>query len=103
MELSYYAIFKEGPDGVHVSFPDIPELSYIFSCGEAKKFAEDALMMALDNVPLEEIPSPSEPSVIRLEQDARLVLISCELDTIERNGKKRLWRFPTEDDPIKIV
>lgn len=65
MRCGYPAIFSEAPDGVTVTFPDVPEA---VTCGatrlEAKERAADALISALSIYVEEDRPNP-KPSPAR--------------------------------------
>ena len=48
MRYAYPATFSEAPDGVSVTFPDVPEaITWGATCEEARKRAADALISAL--------------------------------------------------------
>ena len=58
--LKYPAIFEVDSDGISISFPDIPEcLSCAFSKRKAYKMAKEALVLALHDVKIHELPAQS--------------------------------------------
>lgn len=59
-KLSYYALFRFDPDGINISFPDLPGcLSCAFSQKQAIPLAEEALSLWLSGMEYSELPPPS--------------------------------------------
>lgn len=86
MLFSYYAVFQYDSDGICISFPDIP---YCLSCAdsddEAVKMAAEALELALDSMPLGQIPCPCTKDAIALLDNQKAKKIEVELEII--NGR----------------
>lgn len=60
--IKYPAFFEVNPDGISISFPDIPEcLSCAFSKRQAYKMAKEALVIALHGLKIHELPVQSYP------------------------------------------
>ncbi|NCB92860.1 MAG: type II toxin-antitoxin system HicB family antitoxin [Clostridia bacterium] len=82
-KLFYPAIFHKAEEGgFWISFPDLPEcFSEGDSMSEAYTMAVDALGLALTSREKEhkEIPEPSTPDIITLEQDSFLVVIEFDM------------------------
>lgn len=93
MKYVYPAIFHYAKDGISVSFLDLPGC---LSCGDDEK---EALYMAKDvlvgylyfsEVDNDDIPKPSDPITIPLEQDEQIKIIEVDTDEVwKRKNKKR--------------
>ncbi|MCL2048041.1 MAG: type II toxin-antitoxin system HicB family antitoxin [Defluviitaleaceae bacterium] len=77
MGISYYSIFQYDNDGICISFPDLPEcLSCAWSDEDAKKMAQEALELYIEDTPYERLPKPSCSSQIILKESQKLILIT---------------------------
>lgn len=86
MKLSYYAVFQYDVDGICISFPDVPSALTCANDEEAGlRLASEALVLALHDVSIEEIPVPSLESQIILNQNQKMFRITMEMGI--KNGK----------------
>ena len=81
----YPAIFEHDTDGYTITFPDLPGC---ITCGET---LEEAYLMAKDAIELhlygmeqdnDEIPKPSLPETIKVEQDSFVTLVEAYMPLI---------------------
>lgn len=86
MKLSYYAVFEYDNDDICISFPDLPPaLTCADNETDGKKYAKEAMDLALDGMCTDEAPSPSSAAQITLNENQKLFLITTELEV--KNGK----------------
>ncbi|MBR6542247.1 MAG: type II toxin-antitoxin system HicB family antitoxin [Anaerotignum sp.] len=88
MKLFYPALFhKTDEGGFWISFPDIPEcLTEGDNMSNAYEMAVDALGLCMeDRIAEGNVPSPSDPSSIFIDDDAFLVVV--EFDQLEYRKK----------------
>ncbi len=90
-KLFYPAVFHEGERGFWVSFPDIPEC---FTEGDnmeqTYEMAVDALGLALTSrkAEKEEIPVPSQPNQIEVEEGVLVIIEFDMLEYMKRHNSK---------------
>ena len=81
-KLSYYAIFRFDPDGINISFPDLPGcLSCAFSENQAVPMAEEALSLWLSGMEYGELPPPSPVDLFtcRANESAHEIAVSVRV------------------------
>lgn len=72
------ALFEYAEDGISVSFPDLPGC---FTCGDttehALQMAKEALALHLYGMEddLENIPNPTEPTQLKVDQQSVIILV----------------------------
>lgn len=88
MKLFYPALFHKSEEGgFWISFPDIPEcLTEGDDMAQAYEMATDALGLCMeDRIREGDIPTPSDPTQIDIDDDAFLVVV--EFDQLEYRKK----------------
>ena len=86
MKLSYYAVFEYDNDDICISFPDLPPaLTCADNETDGKKYAKEAMDLALDGMCTDKLPFPSSAEQIILNEKQKLFLITAELDV--KGGK----------------
>ncbi len=86
-EYSFFAVFEYDPDGINISFPDLPGC---FSCADANdtesglKNAREALGLHLFGMEQdgETIPEPTHISRLSLEKNQAVALISVFMPSV---------------------
>ena len=86
MKVSYYSVFQYAIDGISISFPDIPAaLTCADNDEDGKKFAKEALVLALHGLPISQLPTPTPSDSIKTKEGQKAVLITAEFEIV--NGK----------------
>lgn len=86
MKVSYYSVFQYDIDGISISFPDIPSaLTCADNDEDGKKFAEEALVLALHGLPISQLPTPTSADSIKTKTGQKSFLITAEFEIA--NGK----------------
>lgn len=91
MKLSYYAVFEYDNDDICISFPDLPPaLTCADNETDGKKYAKEAMDLALDGMCADEAPSPSSAAQITLNENQKLFLITTELEVKMASSSVRM-------------
>lgn len=81
MKVSYYSVFQYDIDGISISFPDIPSA---LTCADndegGKRFAKEALVLALHGLPISELPTPTPADSIKMKEGQKSFLITAEFE-----------------------
>ena len=86
MKIAYYAIFQYDPDGIDITFPDLPScISCAFDDEEAKYMAKEVLELVLHGMLPQELPEAAPLEKICLEENQKAVWIETELEV--KDGK----------------
>lgn len=85
MKLSYYGVFEYAPDGINITFPDVPALSCAMDEEEGVVMAAEALTLCLYGMSPEDVPPPSRLENIALGDGCKAFPITVEM--VERDGK----------------
>ena len=83
MKLSYYAVFEYAPDGINITFPDLPAVSCAMDEEKGVVMAAEALALCLHGMSPEDIPAPSRLEDIALRDDCKAFSITVELEILD--------------------
>ncbi|MBR0136140.1 MAG: type II toxin-antitoxin system HicB family antitoxin [Clostridia bacterium] len=91
MKLSYYAVLKNVPNGIVITFPDVPGcFTCAFDMGEVDKLAEEVLCLTFHGHRQEDVPAASEKESIETAENELLRLIEVEMDVEDGALKSRI-------------